>query len=270
MTALPLGVYEDLITNALDLRIRAVAPDLVQRSSLDPADAHDVLSRHIGALTRRALRSLPGDDVTNLAQQIELTNRIAAAIADAAPGATDVGDLVALSHDLLLAIVGRQEMPGPVRFPERPEIALSTSALLVNGRGQPRIGHEVAREMASADHVDLLCAFVMWHGLRILEEPIRLLHARGGTMRVITTTYMGATERRAIDRLVELGASVQVSYETRTAREGVVLPTEQWTGHRLRRFVEPVPGCDVGRAGVERSAVQGGATAPAGHLHGHV
>jgi len=79
MNALPLGVYEDLITNALDRRIKAVAPDLVQRSSLDPADAHDVLSRHIAALTRRALRSLPGDDATKLAQQIELTNRIAAA-----------------------------------------------------------------------------------------------------------------------------------------------------------------------------------------------
>jgi superfamily II DNA or RNA helicase/HKD family nuclease len=218
MTALPLGVYEDLVTNALELRIKAVAPDLVQRSSLEPADAHDVLSRHIAALTRRALRSVSGDDSAKLAAQIELTNRIAAAIADAAPAVTGVEDLVALSHDVLLAIVGRQEMPGPVRFPERPEIALTTSALLVNGRGQPRIGHEVAREMASADRVDLLCAFVMWHGLRILEEPIRLLHSRGGTMRVITTTYMGATERRAIDRLVELGASVKVSYDTRSTR----------------------------------------------------
>jgi hypothetical protein len=37
MTAPPLGVYEDLITNALDIRMRAVDADLVQRSSLDPA-----------------------------------------------------------------------------------------------------------------------------------------------------------------------------------------------------------------------------------------
>jgi superfamily II DNA or RNA helicase/HKD family nuclease len=218
MTALPLGVYEDLITNVLERRIKGVDPELVQRSSLDPGDAHDVLSRHIAALTRRALRSLKGDDATILARQIEFTNRIAAAIADAVPAAADADDLVALSHDLLLAVADGQQTPGPIRFPERPAIAFSTSALLVNGRSQPRIGHEVVREMASADHVDLLCAFVMWHGLRIFEESIRSLHARGGTMRVITTTYMGATERRAIDRLVELGASVKVSYETRSTR----------------------------------------------------
>ena len=41
---------------------------------------------------------------------------------------------------------------------------------------------------------------------------------RGGRLRVITTTYIGATERRALDRLVELGAEVRVSYETRTTR----------------------------------------------------
>ena len=218
MDVLPVGVYEDLVTNALERRIDGVAPELVQRSSLDPADAHDVLSRHIAALTGRALRSVQGDEATTLARQIELTNRIAAAIADAVPDATDADDLVALSHDLLLAIVGDQQTLGPVRFPERPEIRFSKCALLVNGRDQPRIGHEVAREMASADQVDLLCAFVMWHGLRILEEPIRRLHARGASLRVITTTYLGATERRAIDRLIELGASVKVSYETRSTR----------------------------------------------------
>jgi superfamily II DNA or RNA helicase len=105
-----------------------------------------------------------------------------------------------------------------VRFPERPETPLSASALLVNGRDQPRIGHEVARELVSADQVDLLCAFVKWHGLRVLEEQIEALHRRGGRLRVITATYIGATEKRALDRLVDLGAEVKVSYETRTTR----------------------------------------------------
>ena len=54
-----------------------------------------------------------------------------------------------------------------VRFPPRPEVPLTASALLVNGRGQPRIGTEVQRELASADNVDLLCAFVCWAGVRV-------------------------------------------------------------------------------------------------------
>ncbi|MDI5943808.1 phospholipase D-like domain-containing protein, partial [Micromonospora sp. DH15] len=87
-----------------------------------------------------------------------------------------------------------------------------------NGRHQPRIGHEVTHEMASAERVDLLCAFIKWHGLRIVEPAIRELIGRGGTLRVITTTYLGATDQRALDRLAELGAEVKVSYETRTTR----------------------------------------------------
>ncbi|WBB70771.1 DUF3427 domain-containing protein [Micromonospora sp. WMMD812] len=72
--------------------------------------------------------------------------------------------------------------------------------------------------MASADQVDLLCAFIKWHGLRIVESAIRELIARGGRLRIITTTYLGATDQRALDRLAELGADIKVSYETRTTR----------------------------------------------------
>jgi HKD family nuclease len=72
--------------------------------------------------------------------------------------------------------------------------------------------------MASADSVDLLCAFIKWHGLRLLEQPIGELIARGGRLRVITTMYLGATDQRALDRLADLGAEIRVSYETKTTR----------------------------------------------------
>lgn len=102
----------------------------------------------------------------------------------------------------------------------------------MNGRNQPRIGTEIQRELASADRVDLLCAFVKWHGLRVIEDHIDALIRRGGRLRVITTTYIGATEQRAIDRLAELGAEIRVSYETRMTR----LPAKAWLFHRSTGF----------------------------------
>jgi superfamily II DNA or RNA helicase/HKD family nuclease len=218
VTDLARGAYEHLVTRGLEARLERVDNDLVQRVALDPADADDLLTRHIAALTRRALRAVPGGDAERLAQQVEVANRIAEAIADIVPSVADPADLVAASRDLLAAIVDRPAAPARVAFPARPEIPLSTGALLVNGRGQPRIGHEVASEMASADEVDLLCAFIKWHGLRLLEGPIRELTGRGGRLRVITTTYLGATDQRALDRLAELGAEIRVSYETKTTR----------------------------------------------------
>ena len=37
-------------------------------------------------------------------------------------------------------------------------------------------------------------------------------------MRVITTTYMGATQRRAVDELVRLGAEVRVAFDARMTK----------------------------------------------------
>jgi superfamily II DNA or RNA helicase len=218
MPGIARGIYENLITEELEGRLSDLNPDLIHRQSLEPGEAHDTLARHIATLTRRALRSLSGDNGQTVARQVDLANLIATAIADATPDAIGRDDLIAASHEMLLAIVERDGTPGPIRFPVRPEVPLSTSVLLVNGQDQPRIGYEVARELASADSVDLLCAFIKWHGLRVLETPIRELRDRDGRLRVITTTYIGATEQRALDRLAELGAEVKVSYETRTTR----------------------------------------------------
>lgn len=237
MTGLEPGVYERLVTTGLDEQLRALAPELVDREDLDPADADVVLARHLALLARRALRSLPErtsrDDRDLLARQVAMANQIAAAILVVAPDVGTDDDLVAAGEQLR-EILERTGAPGPAVPKERPEVPLSASALLVNGRDQPRIGSEVQRELASADRVDLLCAFVKWHGLRVLEDQlVELMRRRGAStgvpvLRVITTTYIGATERRALDRLVELGAQVKVSYETRMTR----LHAKAWLFHR--------------------------------------
>ncbi|TDC43094.1 DUF3427 domain-containing protein [Micromonospora sp. KC213] len=217
MTELDRGLYEHLITHQLAERLQRLDPALVQHEKLDPADSHDVLARHIAALARRALLAVgAGDD--RLTRQVELANRIAENIAQAEPLAVSVDDQVADAQRLLHAIAAPPTPPAVPAFPARPTTPLSTGALLVNGRHQPRIGHEVTHEMASAEQVDLLCAFIKWHGLRIVEPAIRDLIGRGGRLRVITTTYLGATDQRALDRLAELGADIKVSYETRTTR----------------------------------------------------
>jgi superfamily II DNA or RNA helicase/HKD family nuclease len=228
MGDVPTGLYEHLITERLSADLTATPTDLVQLGPLDPADAHEPLTRHIAELAGRALRAAGGGDASAISRQVELTNRIIEAIGDLAPEVADKRDAVSDPARTLLGIAPPRAVPGPAAFPNRPAVPISTSALLVNGRGQPRIGYEVTRELASADRVDLLCAFIKWHGLRVLEESLTDLRDRGVRLRVITTTYMGATDQRAIDRLVEIGAEVKVSYETRTTR----LHAKAWMFHR--------------------------------------
>ena len=90
---------------------------------------------------------------------------------------------------------------------------------MTNARNEPTLAAELRAELASADHVDLLCAFVKWQGLRLLEDQLNELRRRGVPLRVITTTYLGATDARALDALVnEFGAEVRVNYETDRTR----------------------------------------------------
>ena len=72
------GLYERLVTAQLSEVLSSVDAHLIEREGLDPADADEVLARHIAGLTRRALRSVGGgSDGERLARQIELTNVLA-------------------------------------------------------------------------------------------------------------------------------------------------------------------------------------------------
>jgi HKD family nuclease len=83
-------------------------------------------------------------------------------------------------------------------------------------------------EVPSADRIDLLCAFIKWSGLRLLQPVLKQHLAAGRPMRVLTTVYLGATDRRALDWLVERGAQVRVSTDTRRTR----LHAKAWLFHR--------------------------------------
>ena len=102
----------------------------------------------------------------------------------------------------------------------------------MNARGEPSLGHVLAREFPSADRVDLLCAFIRWNGIRVLGDNLRAFCQSGRQMRVLTTTYTGSTERRALDFLVQRGAQVKVSYDTQMTR----LHAKAWLFHRDTGF----------------------------------
>ena len=231
MAELPRGAYDLLISQILEEQLTAIAPDLVERVALDPADSHEALSRYVATIVRRVLVALGTTD-RSIEEQIAVANQLVDVLSTVSPEQVTHGDSLSPKRELLQSIVDRVGVPGPIQFPRRPQTPLAASALLVNGRNQPRIGTELQRELASADQVDLLCAFVKWHGVRVIEDDVRKFIGRGGRLRVITTTYMGASDRRAIDRLAELGAVVRISYETRMTR----LHAKAWLFHRETGF----------------------------------
>ncbi|NEY34729.1 DUF3427 domain-containing protein [Streptomyces sp. PRKS01-65] len=205
------GLYEQLITLRLEQQLKDLS-NLGWHSVSDTVGQESVphvLARHVAETVRRVLRNLPAED------RVYAANHILESISTL-EGAQQWVDMVAPGPRQLLALT-RQESPGV--FAVRPGIPLSEAALITNSPEDPSLGFELRAELATADRVDLLCAFVKWHGLRIIEQSLKAAHERKVPIRVITTTYIGATERRALDRLVEeFDAQVKVNYETRSTR----------------------------------------------------
>ncbi|MCW2683702.1 MAG: type restriction protein res subunit, partial [Blastococcus sp.] len=50
MRDVPAGLYEHLLTHGLDSKLAAAPPGTTQFGTLDPADSHDALTRHIARL----------------------------------------------------------------------------------------------------------------------------------------------------------------------------------------------------------------------------
>ncbi len=206
------GLYESLLTEQLHREL-AKRPDL--RAVIDSVDEGEqplTIARHLTPLIERSLRaaSTPRD-------RVDLVHRILAALPDPEvmlealyqdePGKIERLDEVMTANRLSVA-----------RLP-RPATPLSDTALMTNAHNEPTLAAELRAELASADHVDLLCAFVKWQGLRLLEDELNELRRCEVPLRVITTTYLGATDARALDALVEeFGAQVRVNYETQRTR----------------------------------------------------
>ena len=134
---------------------------------------------------------------------------------------SDAGDRQAelvLPARVLSGVKRQSPLGEPLPLPPLPATPFSQSDLLVNAEGQPNIGSELRAELATADSVDLICAFVIWTGVRHLRDALAEVVARGGRVRVITTTYMGATEKRAVDELFSLGAEIRVALDARTTK----------------------------------------------------
>lgn len=210
--SLPHGIYEALLDEELN-SILQHHPEL--RSVFGKLDAEEEPARYaafIARLVEKALR-LEDDPETRLRLCNEIVERIAG---NQATQFFKGNRLVKADKPVLLEITPPNYAQGGMR---RPETGLVESSLFTGSPADPQLVHELGREMRSADSVDLLVSFIKWSGLRLLMPAFEEIAARGGKMRIITTSYMGASDAEAVEWLAHLpNVEIRVSYDTERTR----------------------------------------------------
>ena len=240
--ALPPGIYEALLSEDLRALLDAHPELRPVFGKIDDESSAHTYSQFVWQVLRAALPALKPD------QRLGLVNRLITLIS-----ATDGLDYTR-RQSLLSAPepVLRELRPAPQdhAFP-RPATPLETSSLLTGSSGDPPLEHELRAEMMSADRVDILVSFIKWPGLRLLQPAFLDLARRQIPVRLITTSYMGASDPEAVAWLArQPGFSVKVSYDTERTR----LHAKAYHFHRRSGFSTAY----IGSANMSRAAMTSG------------
>lgn len=266
--ALPDGFYDLLLTESLARSLTDLHPD---QTDLQPLQASSG-ERLVEALTRQLTVLLDaftvdGPDHEQVARQLDWVNAVLVMARKRLSGQS-VGECEIQSDGDDLDVDLLTSPPRVLRairrdrqFPAQPEIGLSVPWLFTAGKGSPSLLQEIRRELASCDHVDILVSFITVSGVRKLQDVLQQITAKGGPsarnageaprLRILTTTYTGATEARALDELARLpGCEVRVSLDGRRTR----LHAKAWLFQRKTGFGSAY----VGSANLSGAALTGG------------
>ena len=214
------GLYEQVINKSIDDEL-AATDKLSQTAPIDSAEAAKVLAKYVAEVVEKGLENVK-DNGGDLLAQVELVNNIVSAVISETRENTFDRMSVSERAEQLLALMDRKNSVSAFHDkPEivRPETSIAQSSLFTGAVHEPQMYTELKKEIVSCDHIDMLVSFIKWSGLRLLMNELTEFTQNGGTLRIITTSYMGATDMKAIEELHKLSnTQIKVSYDTKRTR----------------------------------------------------
>ena len=248
------GLYEQVIHTALRRELSEIPDARKLLAPIDQAEASKVLAQYLADVVQRGLENV-ADHGGDISKQISLANQIVDLIAHM----TQEADFAALRVDQraeqLPALLREQDPRLAVGKTaadlSRPETSIAQSSLFTGAIHEPQMYTELKKEIVSADRIDMLVSFIKWSGLRLLMDELREFTQNGGVLRIITTSYMGATDVKAIEELRKLpNAKIKVSYDTKRTR----LHAKTYVFYRSSGFTTAY----VGSSNLSNSAISSG------------
>ena len=219
----PSGLYEQLINNLINQKLQAMDLESfhISKTALDKQEAAQYLSLYLADTIRFALNEIKEKD--RPLKQIELSNKIIELLGRELPGVELSGNLLESEGQILQAVFSKLDFPHlnlKARLKEiTPYTRFSQSELFTGSNLGLSLESEIRKEILSSDEIYWLVSFIKYSGIRIFKKELEEFTRSGRQLRIITTSYMGATDVKAIDFLSNLpNTEVKVSYNSQQER----------------------------------------------------
>lgn len=251
-----IGLHEQLSSPALVKKLEQFGLlELAKwREKSDQEEVAAAVYAHLGRVFSAAILELRERDraawETSIADLKKALNQIDHPIASL------VDELPDLPLRELTEIIRPEEHVLKARATIRPDMPLGISGLLTGSRHSPSLIGQIDKELASADRADWLVSFIKFSGIRALKASLQRFTEQesvdgGPRLRIATTSYLGATDLKAIQLLLDLpNTEVRVSFDTHRTR----LHAKAYLFHRKTGFGTAY----VGSANVSRVALDEG------------
>ena len=209
------GIYEEVVSDSLNRQLASIDENLKYTEKIDPEEAPAILAEYTSKIIKQRLQMLQ-ETKGELSEQIKLVNKLIEVVADDAADIMDekVADqgeqLKALLLDNPITKVTKRKASDLIR----PATSVADTSLFTGAGREPNMSSEINKEIASCDRIDMMVSFIRWSGVVLILDELRRFVESGKKLRVITTSYMGATELRAIEELSKLpNTEIKVSFD---------------------------------------------------------
>ena len=220
-----LGIYEQLITKALKQKLDSLPSEryFIETRPVDKDIAARYLSQHLTYWIEYALNDVLDKDRPDL--QFELANRLLQILLLELRDASISDELLLAEKNLLEAIFTKADSNYPdlgKRLREiMPYTRLTQSELFTGSRASIPLESELRKEIASANELCWIVSFIRFSGIRIFKKELEefVSGTTGRKIRILTTTYMGTTEAKAVEYLASLpNTDIRISFNATRER----------------------------------------------------
>ena len=204
------GIYEKIINQDIKSQIEETesANMFCLKQSVDLAESPQILANYLANAIRQKL-----EETEDQQDRVNMVNNILMEV-----GLMDEMKIVDTNNLLSEVMTSQQHILQTQSNTKtiRPVSGFRVSNLFTGGNSSLSLGEEIRREIASADEICFIVSFLKVSGVRILLDDLKkFTNKEGSRLRIITTTYCGATQAKAIEQLAALpNTEIRISYNT--------------------------------------------------------